>query len=242
MKKMMSVLVLVALSWLAVRAQEATEKPEERSECTVITANVDQLRPMCADDIKTCLTATSMGFSTISAIQRIICPPSRGQRENIYDVLVSCTSQEEADLVFSGLCGNTTSPEKGVLLCTEAMLKINDGSAAKSACCSAGSGSGGSGSQCASELRQLSSDLGCCTPTIVVQYFFENCAAGGIDVLLRNNGVERPQLCDYPVYVGIDIIALTQSYNIYDVGNSSAARSASMATFILLAMCHIFSM
>ena len=223
MKKMMSVLVLVALSWLAVRAQE---KPEERSECTVITANVDQLRPMCADDIKTCLTATSMGFGTISAIQRIICPPSRGQRENIYDVLVSCTSQEEADLVFSGLCGNTTSPEKGVLLCTEAMLEINDGSAAKSACCSAGSGSGGSGSQCANELRQLSSDLGCCTPTIVMQYFFENCAAGGIDVVLRNNGVERPQLCDYPVYVG----------------NSSAARSASMPTFILLAMCHIFSM
>ena len=198
---MSRLVVILALFSLGL-AEPGRELPKRQTEeqCNVITANIRPLQASCRESTTACLTSTSQGFGTIPAIQSFICPPTKGVRENVYDVLVSCESQSYADQVYAGLCGSTASPAGPVLRCTDAILEANNGSAAKDACCGDGDSGSGSGSRCASELRRLADDLGCCTATIILRFFFENCGAGKLDVLLQENAVAQPQLCDYPLY------------------------------------------
>ena len=198
--------LFLALPSLALAADTTlAERQSDSVQCTAITANIDPLSSSCAVSTTDCLQESSQGFGTIPAIQSLICPPTSGRRENVYDVLVGCTSQEYADLVYSALCGKTAV--NGTSFdCTDAILQLNDGKAAKLACCSSEGGSSGygSGSVCASELRKLSRDLGCCTATVVMQFFFAETAGcpveGGLDQLLEENGVDRPDICDFPLY------------------------------------------
>ena len=185
-------------------------KRQTAQQCAAVTSNFDRIGTECEKNTTGCITESSgTGIGTVPAIQQLICPPTKSIRENIYDVLVGCTSQRNADEIYAGLCGSTTADDGTDLACTDAIVRVNDGFAAKEACCD-GTDSGdpdfGPGSRCAGELRRLANDLGCCTATVVLQFFFRRRAVNGttgLDALLQANGVERPELCDYPLYMGV---------------------------------------
>ena len=186
------VLLVLWICAVATAAGDGIFKRQFGDPCAAITANIGSLD--CSESTVECLEETT-GFGTVSAIQQFICPPTKEVRETIYDNLVSCEGQTYADQVYAGICGNTTIAGDQVP-CTAAIPTVNNGTSAKEACCGSGNGS-----QCASELQQLSSDLGCCTATIVFQIFLQECENGqGLAALFQANEVTPPPLCDYPLY------------------------------------------
>ena len=225
--------VILALLSLALAEDVGLSKRQTAQQCTAITSNIDRVGTECEKNTTGCITeSTSDGIGTVPAIQQFICPPTKSIRENIYDFLVACTSQSNADEVYAGLCGSTTADDGKDLACTDAIVRVNDGFTAKEVCCDGGTDSGGtdfgSGSRCASELRGLADDLGCCTATVVLQFFFRRCAVNGttgLDALLQANGVERPELCDYPLYMG----------------SGGTFVSATLSTTILLVIANCFT-
>ena len=201
-----------------------SEGRQSAEQCLAVTLNLGPVLERCSVSVVQCLTANVMGFGEIESIQELICPPTEARRNNIYDVLVGCTSQENADLVYSGICGSTELADGEVVLCTDAALQVNNGSAAKADCCSEPEASG---TQCADELSKLVKDIGCCTGTVIFDAFFEECEEGaGIEALFQANNVTLPQLCDYPLYSpdsspanssSFMIIALSISFIIIDI-------------------------
>jgi hypothetical protein len=188
------VLLVFGLCAVATAAEDDAFKRQFGDPCAAITANIGNLD--CSESTVECLeSATATGLGSVAAIQQLICPATELVRTNIYDVLVSCEGQVYADTVYAGLCGSTTIAGDPVI-CTDAILSVNNGTSAKQACCGLGNAS-----QCASELQQLSADLGCCTATIVLQLFLAECEDGqGLPALFQANGVTPPPLCDYPLY------------------------------------------
>ena len=182
----------------------SVSKRASKDECDAITLNIQPLLGSCGTDLRTCLDASK--FGAVSFIQAAICPVTKSVRENIYDILVACEGQAYADLVYAGVCGNTTLSNGDVVLCTDAILSVNDGSAAKAACCSDSSGSGSGKSNCASELQRLADDLGCCTATILFQFYLMECEGRLAGVFLANS-VDQPPLCNYTVHAGTPIPA-----------------------------------
>ena len=201
-----SSLVILALFSLALvegRDAERLVKRQTEQKCSTVTLNIDRIAAECEKSTTACLTESQNSIGTVSFIQGLICPPTKLARELFYDVLVGCTSQSNADIVYAGLCGNVTMDDGEMRPCTNAVLRLNDGSAAKTACCEGTETEFGSGSQCASELRRLTEDVGCCTAAAPLHYFFLSCKVDGntgLDALLGATGVGRPELCNYTLY------------------------------------------
>ena len=187
--------LVILVFWFCAVATAAGNEVFQRQlgdACTAISTILGKLD--CSDSTTECIEGTTE-VGTIDAIRQLICRPDKITRENIYDTLVSCQGQASADLIYAGICGSTTIAGNEVL-CTDAILTVNNGISAKEACCGPGNAS-----QCASELQQLSSDLGCCTATIVFQLYLQECEDGqGLAALFQANGVIPPPLCDYPLY------------------------------------------
>lgn len=199
---------MVVLS-LFLSAAVATTKGRERRQpddnaCFPVTSNIDNIQKLCRVNTTSCLLSESKGFGTIPAIQQLVCLPTKSNRDVIYNTLVGCESQTYADLVYSGLCGNITDTDGATTdtLCTDAILRYNNGAAAKSACCGtdAAEEEAGSSSNCQTELIRLTADLRCCTATIILQFFFEDCDDNSLDGVLQKYNVTRPDLCTYPLY------------------------------------------
>ena len=189
-------LYMFGLYAVAVASIDTVAKRQSSEQCLAITANISPVLMECMESVDKCLTSDVMGFGQIEAIQSFICPPTKAVRNNIYNVVVGCTDQEYADLLWSGICGSTNQSNGDVVLCTDAALLVNNGSAAKAACCNVDSGP-----QCANELRQFSSDVGCCTATVIFDAYFDECENGaGLDAMFLANNVSVPSLCDYPLY------------------------------------------
>ena len=199
------VLLVLGLCSAAFAGEGENYKRQESLQCRAISNNIGPLLGPCAQSTKQCLST-----GDIDSVQDLICPPTKVKRETIYDVLVECQGQNYTDIVYAGICGSTTGADGEEVQCSEAILTINDGSAAKEACCGAGEVEAvlvdvGSGSQCAEELRKLTSDVGCCTATIVFQFFFQECTEDrGLPGLLAAAQIDQPPLCTFPLYTGED--------------------------------------
>ena len=194
-------LLVLGLCAAAIAEQGALDRRQESVQCEAITANIGPLLAACATSTVACLSASTAGIGNIVAIQELICPPTKSVRDNIYNTLVDCRSQDFADLIYASVCGSTTLESGETLLCTDAILTINDGSAAKEACC--GDGSTGPVSQCADGLRNLTRDVGCCTASLMLQTFLQSCETDdglGLTALFDANQVDIPSLCDFPLY------------------------------------------
>ena len=198
--------ILALFSLVLVKGGDAERlvKRQTDQQCLAVTSNIGRISGECEKSTTACITeSTGDGIGTVPFIQDLICPPTKIVRENIYNVLVGCTSQANADIVYAGLCGST-SVNDTELACTDAIVRLNDGTAAKGVCCGGARTQFGSGSQCAGELVGLAEDVGCCTRSVVLQYFFRSCqvdgGGSGLDALLQANGLELPPLCNYTIY------------------------------------------
>lgn len=203
---MLVIIVVFALSVAATTGQPAGTR--QSAECAIVESNIGKILGPCRRSARECLQSSSTDVGGVDAIYNLLCPPTKGQVV-LYDLIEGCKGKEYAELAFSGVCGTTIANGTG-MKCTDAILSVNDGSAAKNACCSQDSNVDGSGSRCASELKRLSSDLGCCTGTIVFTIYLEECE-GGLPGVFQANQVDVPPLCNYTMYSGAASLSLVTS-------------------------------
>lgn len=195
-------LVIFVVFSLSVAATAGEPVVKRQAECAVVESNIGKILGPCRSSTRECLQSSTTDVGGIDGLYNLLCPPTKGQTV-LYDLIAGCRGKDYADLAFSGLCGSTTLVDGTEMKCTDAILAVNDGSAAKESCCSQDASADGSGSSCARELKQLSSDLGCCTGTIVFNIYLQECEGGhGLPGLFQNNQVDIPGLCNYTMYSG----------------------------------------
>lgn len=198
---MLVIFVVFALG--VATGEPAGTSIKRQSECDIVESNIAKILGPCSSSTRECLTTDATDVGGVDSIYKLLCPPTKGQVV-LYDLIEGCRGKDYVDLSFSGVCGNTTLVNGTEIKCTDAILSVNDGSAAKNACCGEEANVDGSGSRCASELKRLSSDLGCCTGTIVFTIYLaamEGCE-GGLPGLFQAHQVDVPPLCKYTLYSG----------------------------------------
>lgn len=205
---MLVIFVVFALSSVAATTGQPAGTRQSAAECAIVESNIGKILGPCRRSTRECLQSSSTDVGGVDSIYNLLCPPTKGQVV-LYDLIEGCKGKEYAELAFSGVCG-TTIANGTEMKCTDAIFSVNDGSAAKNACCNQDSNADGSGSRCASELKRLSSDLGCCTGTIVFTIYLEECD-GGLPGVFQANQVDVPPLCNYTVYNGASSRSLVTS-------------------------------
>ena len=191
-RSLLALLHSLLLLFLLYAAPE-TVTAASQEDCQAIAVNIDPIVMPCRVSARQCLEAPTIG--SINDIMTLICNP---RAKNLRVTLVECRGLTYADQVYGGVCGNI---DNSTTSCVNAVLKINDGEAAKARCCTSSAGSG-SAENCSYELEQMSRELGCCTATIVPQLFFSDCQTGQLNELLTARGLPVPETCEH-VFTGV---------------------------------------